>query len=33
MGPVEHLWNELREKCFHNQVFASLDALEDDLVM
>lgn len=30
---VEHLWDELREKCFHNKVVASLDALEDDLTM
>ena len=33
LNPVEHLWDELREKCFHNKVFSSLDALEDDLVM
>ena len=33
LNPVEHLWDELREKCFHNKVFASLDALEDDLEM
>ena len=33
LNPVEHLWDELWEKCFHNKVFASLDALEDDLVM
>lgn len=32
-NPVEHLWDELREKYFHNKVFSCLDALEDDLVM
>ena len=25
LNPVEHLWHELREKCFHNKVFASID--------
>ena len=33
LNPVEHIWDELREKCFHNKVFASIDALEDDLAM
>ena len=28
----EHIWDELREKWFHNIVFDSLDALEDQLV-
>ncbi|RJP88589.1 MAG: transposase, partial [Desulfobacteraceae bacterium] len=28
---VEHLWDELREKCFGNAVFDSLDALEPHL--
>lgn len=32
LNPVEHLWDELREKHFHNRVFNSLDALEDHLV-
>jgi len=32
LNPVEHLWDDLREKFFHNRVFASLDALEDQLV-
>lgn len=32
LNPVEHLWDELREKCFHNLAFDSLDALEDQLV-
>jgi transposase len=31
LNPVEHLWDELREKSFHNQVFASLDAVEERL--
>jgi transposase len=29
LNPVENLWDELREKHFHNRVFASLNALED----
>ena len=32
LNPVEHLWDELREKHFHNRVFESLDALEEQLV-
>ncbi|MDQ3273163.1 MAG: hypothetical protein M3Q12_13515 [Pseudomonadota bacterium] len=31
--PIEHVWDELREKFFHNRVFKSLDALEDHLAM
>jgi transposase len=31
LNPVEHLWDELREKFFHNLAFKSLDALEDQL--
>lgn len=31
LNPVEHLWDELREKFFHNLAFNSLDALEDQL--
>ena len=31
LNPVEHLWDELREKYFHNLAFDSLDALEDRL--
>lgn len=27
VNPVEHVWDELREKYFHNRVFPSLDAL------
>jgi transposase len=33
LNPIEHVWDELREKFFHNRVFASLDALEDQLVL
>ena len=32
LNPVEHLWDELREKHFHNLAFDSLDALENQLV-
>ena len=32
LNPVEHLWDELREKNFHNRAFETLDALEDALV-
>ncbi len=32
LNPVEHLWDELREKGFHNRVFSSLDILEEHLV-
>ena len=32
LNPQEHLWDELREKYFHNQVFESIDSLEDQLV-
>lgn len=31
LNPVEHLWDDLREKSFHNRVFDSLDAVEDQL--
>ena len=31
LNPVEHVWDELREKHFHSRVFDSLDALEDQL--
>lgn len=31
LNPVKHLWDELREKSFHNRVFDSLNALEDHL--
>ena len=32
LNPVEHIWDELKEKSFHNRVFSSLDVLEDHLV-
>jgi hypothetical protein len=32
LNPAEHLWDELREKHFHNRVFESIDALENHLV-
>jgi transposase len=32
LNPTEHLWDEIREKWFANTVFASLDAVEDQLV-
>lgn len=31
LNPVEHLWDDLREKSFHNRVFDSLESLEDHL--
>ena len=31
LNPVEHLWDELREKWFRNRYFTSLDAVEDQL--
>ena len=31
LNPVEHLWDELREKSFCNNVFESLEALENHL--
>jgi transposase len=32
LNPVEHLWEEIREKRFPNRVFKSLDAVESVLV-
>jgi transposase len=32
LNPVENIWEELREKNFHNRVFHSLDAVEDHLL-
>ncbi len=29
--PVEHLWEELREKYLHNRLFSSLDSLVEVL--
>jgi len=31
LNPIEHVWDELREKHFHNKAFDSLNALEDQL--
>lgn len=31
VNPVEHVWEELREKYFHNRFFSSLDLLTDEL--
>ncbi len=31
LNPVEHLWDELREKYFPNRLFSSLDALQEQL--
>ena len=31
LNPVEHIWDELREKSFGNLVFDSLDSLEEHL--
>jgi transposase-like protein len=31
LNPVEHLWDDLREKSFCNKVFESLEALENHL--
>lgn len=31
-NPVEHIWDEIREKGFHNRVFESLDAVEETLL-
>jgi transposase len=33
LNPIEHVWDELREKFFHNRVFQSLDALEHHLAL
>lgn len=31
LNPVEHFWEELREKYFHNVLFQSLSSLDDQL--
>jgi len=33
LNPVENIWDEIREKYFHNKVFDSIDALENHLSM
>ncbi len=32
LNPVEHIWDEIREKWFANEVFNSLEAVENRLV-
>ena len=32
LNPVEHIWDELREKWFHNITFDSITSVEDRLV-
>jgi transposase len=32
LNPVEHLWDEIREKWFQNIVFQNIEAVEDQLV-
>ncbi len=32
LNPARHVWDELREKFFHNRVFSSLQALEEHLM-
>jgi transposase len=32
LNPVEQVWDEVREKWFANRVFASMEAVEDQLV-
>ena len=31
LNPVEHIWDDLRGKAFHDKVFESIDGLEDHL--
>jgi putative transposase len=33
LNPVEHIWDDLREKYFHNHVFDGIDALESHLAL
>lgn len=32
LNPTEHIWDELREKWFHNYFFDSMDAVETQLI-
>ena len=32
LNPVEHLWDEVREKWFANRVFDSMNAVEEQLI-
>lgn len=31
LNPVEHIWDDIREKYFHNRVFHSMDDVEERL--
>jgi hypothetical protein len=31
VNPVEHLWEEVRQKYLHKRIFSSLDLLEEQL--
>ena len=33
LNPMENIWDELREKSFHNRVFENLDQLEQELLI
>ena len=33
LNPVEHLWDQIRERWFYNRIFESLDAVETQLVI
>ena len=33
LNPVEYLWDEIREKWFLNRYFASLDSVENQLML
>ena len=32
LNPVENIWEEVREKGFHNKVFSDLESLEEELL-
>ena len=32
LNPMENIWDELREKSFHNKVFENLDTMEQHLL-
>jgi len=32
LNPVEHIWESIRENGFHNEVFNSIEAVEDQLM-
>ncbi len=31
LNPIEHIWDELREKYFHNRIFSSIESLSETL--